>query len=147
MAKILVMDNELDILSSLRTILEKESYNVTCVATGQSAIQKVKVGRFDLAILDIMMPDLSGWEVFDQIIKLRPELKIMFLSVLEISPERNAQLAKYDNVQYLLKPFDMSIFIKKVKLMVDLDKNAHGNQSSKSAHGKVKNPKKGIGRL
>jgi DNA-binding response OmpR family regulator len=122
MVKILAMDNEEDILSSLRTILEKENYKVTCVTTGQRAIKEVKVGKYDLVILDIMMPDLSGWDVFSQIMKINPIQKIIFLSVLEISPERKKELEKYGNVEYIVKPFDRSIFVERVKSMLSVGK-------------------------
>ena len=122
--KILVMDNEEDILSSVNTILQKEKYETTCVTTGQDAIKKVKHGKFDLVILDIMMPDLSGWDVFSQITKINPKQKVMFLSVLEITPERKAQLEKHGNVEYLLKPFDRSMFVGRVKSMLGTGKNS-----------------------
>ena len=138
MAKILVMDNEEDILSSVKTILEKESHKVTCVTTGQNAIKKMKAGRFDLAILDIMMPDMSGWDVFGQIIKMTPEQKVMFLSVLELSPERKAQLEQYETVEYLLKPFDRSVLVEHVKSML-------GSGKSADAHSKQKDTSTGRG--
>jgi DNA-binding response OmpR family regulator len=115
MANILVMDNEQDILDSVKTILEKEGYNVTCVSTGQSAIDAVKTEKFDLVILDIMMPDLSGWDVFGRIRKIDPTQKIIFLSVLEISPERKEELERYGLAEYISKPFDRSAFVNSVK--------------------------------
>jgi DNA-binding response OmpR family regulator len=120
--KILAMDNEEDILSSLRTILEKEKYQVTCVTTGQSAIKEVRTGKFDLAILDVMMPDLSGWDVFDQIMRTNPKQKIMFLSVLELSPERKMLLERHKNVGYMMKPFDRSVLVDRVKWILGTSK-------------------------
>lgn len=76
---------------------------------------------FDLAILDIMMPDMSGWDVFNRIIKINPRQKVMFLSVLEISPERKKELEKYENVKYVLKPFDRSVLVQHVRSMVGSD--------------------------
>lgn len=124
-AKILVMDNEPDILSSVRTILEKEGYSVTCVPTGKEAVDLVKTDKFDLVILDIMMPDLSGWDVFNRIRKINANQKVIFLSVLEISPGRKEQLEKLGLAEYILKPFDRSVFVARVKsiLMFDNDKN------------------------
>jgi CheY-like chemotaxis protein len=130
MAKILVVDNEQDILSSMKTILEKENYGVTCVSTGESAIKKVKAGKFDLVLLDVMMADMSGWEVFDQLIKLNPEQKVMFISVLEISPERKKQIEQYDAVEYLLKPFDREVLIKHVRSMLSLENMEHDNEKN-----------------
>lgn len=118
MSKILVMDNEADILSSVKMILEKEGWDVVCVTTGKSAVSKMRTKKFDLVILDIMMPDISGWDVFERIKKLNPKQKVMFLSALEISPERRIQLEKYGLAEYIVKPFDRSFFVDRVKVLL-----------------------------
>ena len=110
--------------------LKKENYAVVCADSGEAAIRAAKTRKFDLAILDIMMPDLSGWDVFNKIKKLNPKQKVMFLSVLQISPERRAQLEQYEAVDYLLKPFDRSVLVKRVRSMLDLGDNVHRIQNT-----------------
>jgi len=116
--KILHMDNEEDILSSVKTILEKEGYEVTSVATGKGAVKKVEVEGYDLLLLDIMMPDLSGWDVFTRVMKIKTEQKVIFLTVLEISPERRKQLEEHGITDYILKPFDRKDFVRRVKAAI-----------------------------
>jgi len=113
--KILHMDNEEDVLSSVKTILEKEGFEVESVTRGQTAIDKIVANGFKLVLLDIMMPDLSGWDVFTRLMKTAPHAKVIFLSVLEISPERKKQLIEHGVSDYILKPFDRDDLVKRVK--------------------------------
>jgi len=113
--KILHMDNEEDVLSSVKTILEKEGFEVESVTRGQTAIDKIIANGFKLVLLDIMMPDLSGWDVFTRLMKTSPHVKVIFLSVLEISPERKKQLIEHGVSDYILKPFDRADLVKRVK--------------------------------
>lgn len=113
--KILHMDNEEDTLSSVKTILEKEGFEVKPVTRGKTAIEAIEKDKFDLVLLDIMMPDLSGWDVFTRLMKVAPQIKVIFLSVLEVSPERKKQLIKNGVSDYILKPFDRADLVKRIK--------------------------------
>jgi len=116
--KILHMDNEEDMLTSVQQILEKEGYEVTNVSTGKEAVKEIDAHDYDLLILDIMMPDLSGWDVFTRVTKVKPEQKVIFLTVLEISPERKKQLEEHGIADYILKPFDRDYFVNHVKALL-----------------------------
>jgi DNA-binding response OmpR family regulator len=56
-------------------------------------------------LLDIMMPDLSGWDVLQQLKKQDPGAKVAFLSVLEVSDERKERLKEEGLADYIMKPF------------------------------------------
>ena len=103
------------VLLKMKKMLEKEGYEVTSVTTGKETIEKIKLDNYDLLLLDIMMPDLSGWDVFTRITKIDPNKKVIFLTVLEISPERKKQLIEHGVVDYITKPFDRDDFIKVIK--------------------------------
>ena len=62
-ARILVVDDESDILELLRYNLEREGYPVVCVASGEAALQEIERFPPDLIILDLMLPGLDGLEV------------------------------------------------------------------------------------
>lgn len=117
--KILHMDNEEDTLTSVKTILEKEGYEVNSVSTGREAVKEIEADGYDLLLLDIMMPDLSGWDVFTRVMKANAEQKVIFLTVLEISPKRRQQLEKHGIADYILKPFDRDDFVKRVKAAIN----------------------------
>ena len=63
MEKILIVDDENDIAELIKDILEDEGYNVTIKNNGTDAIKEVKENNYDIILLDIMMPDISGTEV------------------------------------------------------------------------------------
>ena len=63
MKKILVVDDENDIAELIKDILEDEGYSISIANDGKSAINLIKEEKFDLILLDIMMPDISGTEV------------------------------------------------------------------------------------
>lgn len=63
MAKIMIVDDERDIRSLVREMLEKEGYEVSEASAGEECLDRVKEEKPDLILLDIMMPTLDGWEV------------------------------------------------------------------------------------
>ena len=63
MEKILIVDDENDIAELIKDILEDEGYNITIKNNGTDAIKEVKENNYEIILLDIMMPDISGTEV------------------------------------------------------------------------------------
>ncbi len=61
--RILAVDDETDTLSLIQLTLGQAGYTITSVTTGEEALQKLEAERFDVVLLDIMMPELSGFEV------------------------------------------------------------------------------------
>ena len=62
MAKILVVDDEKLLVKGMKFNLENEGYQVECAYDGASAVELARDGRFDLIILDVMMPEVDGLE-------------------------------------------------------------------------------------
>lgn len=58
--KILVVDDEEDILELVRFNLDKEGFKIACSATGENALAKARSDSFDLIILDLMLPGING---------------------------------------------------------------------------------------
>lgn len=117
--RILHVDDEADTLKVVKTILEKEGYEVVSVQDGKGAINQIKIDSFDLLLLDIMMPDMSGWDLFTRISKIKPEHKVVFLTVLEVSTERLKQLKDHGIKDYITKPFDRDDLVKRVKKAIE----------------------------
>lgn len=116
--KILHMDNERDTLSSVKTVLERAGCHVVDVLSGKEALKAINTEDFDLILLDIMMPDLSGWDIYTRIAKRDPDQKIAFLTVLEISSERKKTLEKLGIAEYFTKPIDINNFVKRIKAIL-----------------------------
>lgn len=113
--RILHVDDESDTLSVVKVILEKEGYEVVNALNGAEALKRVDLNGFSLIIIDIMMPDMSGWDLFTRIAEIKPKYKIIFLSILEISDERLKELKSAGIKDYIKKPFDRADFVSRVK--------------------------------
>ncbi len=117
--KILHVDDEADILTVVKTILEKEGYEVTSVPNGKDALKNIELNGFSLIILDIMMPDMSGWDLFTRIAEVKPNYKIIFLSIVDVSEERQKVLKEAGIKDYIKKPFDRDDFVARVKKVLE----------------------------
>lgn len=115
MKRILHVDNEQDILDSVKMLLESEGFEVELATGGKECLKLLETKKFDLILLDIMMPDISGWDVFTRIMKTNPDQKVVFLSALEATPERIKTLKEHGLTDYIMKPFDIEDFVKRVK--------------------------------
>jgi len=113
--RILHVDDEPDTLKVVKTILEKEGFKIDSVESGSSALKKVDFNNYSLIILDIMMPDMSGWDLFTRITKIKPEYKVIFLTVLEISEPRLKRLKEHGIKDYITKPFDRDELVTRIK--------------------------------
>jgi DNA-binding response OmpR family regulator len=113
--RILHVDDEADTLSVVKTILEKEGYEVVDVLSGKDALKDVELNGFSLIILDIMMPDMSGWDLFTRISDVKPGYKVIFLSIVDVSEERIKVLKESGIKDYIKKPFDKDDFVARVK--------------------------------
>ena len=112
---VLVVDDNDTNLELIGKILELEGYQVKLARNGREAIQSVLVGVPDLAILDVMMPDMDGYELCQ---KLRQEplniaAPIVLLTAMSSDLER--ELAKKAGANDIWsKPFDMDLFRRRI---------------------------------
>ena len=113
--RILHVDDEQDTLAVVKTILEHEGYEVVSVDKGGRAIEEITLDGYDLLIFDIMMPDMSGWELFSRIGKIKPGYRVIFLSILEASAEKLKELKDAGVKDYIRKPFDRADLVSRVK--------------------------------
>jgi DNA-binding response OmpR family regulator len=108
--RILIVDDEEDIRKTLKLMLGTKNYENSEAEDGPSCLEILELKKFDLIIVDVMMPVMSGWDLVTKILKKWPEYKnkILFLSVLEIADERKKELIKMGVVDYINKPFNVS---------------------------------------
>ncbi len=103
--KILVVDDEKDILELLKYNLEKEGYKVKTVTNGVDAVKTAKEYQPDLVLLDIMMPDQDGVETCRQLREI-PDLKNTFIVFLTARSEEYSEVAAFEigADDYITKP-------------------------------------------
>jgi DNA-binding response OmpR family regulator len=112
---IMSVDNELITVTLVKDILEKEGYKVITALSGEECLEKLEKNKVDLILLDIMMPGLSGWDVYERIKEKNKKVKIAFLSILEISPSRRKEIAEKGVSDYITKPFNPNDLIERVE--------------------------------
>lgn len=105
MEKILIVDDDAALQESLVSILETEGYFIDTARTGREAEAKVKSTYYNLALLDIRLPDMTGIELLSRINNLSPRTKNLVLTGYpDTSSAIRAVNEKAD--AYLVKPFD-----------------------------------------
>ena len=78
--KILIVDDDPQILESLGKVLRTEGYAVVLAADGREGIRKFNTERIDLLLLDVNLPDMSGWDVFGAVTSLNPCVPILIIT-------------------------------------------------------------------
>ena len=116
--KVMVVDNEPDIVEYTKTILEMSGYTVIPSYGGEDCLKKLSEQKVDLVVLDIMMPGMSGWDVAARI-KESPKWKsipIVFLTV--VSDTMSQGIGRMAAEDYIVKPFDKDVLIKRVNALL-----------------------------
>ncbi|MBK7444172.1 MAG: response regulator transcription factor [Bacteroidetes bacterium] len=104
--RILIVEDEDHIRENLKLNLEMEGYEVIAVADGAKAIKAFKEQRFDLVILDVMLPEMDGFDVCEQIRLDDRETPILFLTAKDASIDKIKGL-KTGGDDYMTKPFNL----------------------------------------
>ena len=112
--KIIVVEDEAHLAKGLQFNLEREGYRVTLVDNGQSALDLLGKEEFDLMILDIMLPKVSGLEVARRIRSTDMRFPILMLSAKSTDEDRELGLAAGAD-DYLTKPFHLPELLLRVK--------------------------------
>ena len=117
--KILLVDDEPDILEIVGYNLSQEGYQVITAKNGLKGVEKAKKERPQLIILDVMMPEMDGIEACEHIRKL-PELKNTIITFLTARGEDYSQVAGFDAGadDYITKPIKPKVLVSKVKALL-----------------------------
>ncbi len=114
--KILVVDDDNNICELLRLYLEKEGYTVTIARTGMQAVRSFAEHQPDLMLLDIMLPELDGWQVCREIRKYSNKPIIMLTAKGETFDKvLGLELGADD---YITKPFDSKEVLARIKAVL-----------------------------
>lgn len=115
--RILLVDDEENIRDVVKMNLELEGYEVVEAADGKAAIAFFREQHFDLIILDIMMPEMNGIEVCEQIRLNNMEIPIIFLTAKDAPEDRVAGLRKGAD-DYLTKPFNLDELLLRIQIQL-----------------------------
>jgi len=117
MIKILFLEDEPNILEVTTEYMKMHGYEVTCVCNGEEAIEKLKNEDFNLAILDIMVPKISGLEVLQYINKNKKEMATIMLTALG---DEQTQLKAFNlkTDDFVIKPFSPILLLKRIEAVL-----------------------------
>ncbi|MEZ4839606.1 response regulator transcription factor [Flavobacterium sp.] len=117
--KILLVDDEQDILEIVGYNLAQEGYQISTAVNGKEAVQKAKKELPHLIIMDVMMPEMDGMEACEQIRKT-PELSNVIITFLTARSEDYSQVAGFEAGadDYIAKPIKPKVLVSKVKALL-----------------------------
>ncbi|XTR37691.1 response regulator transcription factor [Paraclostridium tenue] len=116
MSRILVVEDEVKIADVVKAYLNKENYDVTIAYDGKNAIEKFDNNNFNLILLDLMLPDISGEEVCKYIRKTSQVPIIMVTAKIEDEDKIEGFNLGCDD--YICKPFNMKELVLRVKAVL-----------------------------
>lgn len=112
MAKILIVEDDLDIQELLRNFLQEVGYEISIAADGVEAVSLFSAERYDLILLDVMLPKIDGFTVCE-LIRKQSQIPIIMLTALSGEDEQIKGLdLQVDD--YITKPFSMPILVRKI---------------------------------
>ncbi len=106
MPRVLIVDDEPEIVDILREFLTRKSYAVVTAADGLEALRALKAERPHVALLDIRLPKMNGLEALRQIRAIDREVGVLMITAIE-EEETGRQALKLGASDYLLKPLDL----------------------------------------
>jgi two-component system, OmpR family, response regulator RegX3 len=124
-ARILVADDERDLLTTVGYALERDGLEVECVEDGEAALAAARTGAYDIVVLDVMMPKLSGIDVC-RILRAESDVPILMLTAKDAELDRvlGLELGADD---YVTKPFSVAELMSRIRALLrrrELDRAA-----------------------
>ena len=115
MAKILIADDEKDVLELVSFILEREGHTVFDVSDGQAALETAEIEKPDLIILDIMMPKVDGYSVASRLRESQTVSNVPVIILTAKSQVKDLFKSLSNVVDYIEKPFTPAVVKSSVK--------------------------------
>jgi two-component system OmpR family response regulator len=126
-ARILVVDDEPSITQLLQTALRYEGFEVSTAASGREALAQVEATNPDLVLLDVMLPDLDGFEVHKRLPGGPARLPVIFLTARRDTEDRVRGLTVGAD-DYVTKPFSLEELVARVRAVLRRTKGENGTE-------------------
>lgn len=115
MIKILIVEDEKPISNLIKISLKNAGYFCDCAMDGQEAVEKIDQGKYDLILLDIMLPEIDGFELLQYIRPL--EIPVIFITAKKDIKDRVKGL-RMGAEDYIVKPFEVAELIARVEVVL-----------------------------
>lgn len=113
--KILVVDDEMEIVSTLKILLESDNYKVVEAYTGDGAIRKARSEAPDLILLDLMLPDMTGYEICNNLREDPMTSSIPIIMLTGLGETGRIAGLELGAVDYITKPFNLNELKKRIR--------------------------------
>lgn len=120
--KILLVEDDPCFGSVLKSYLELSDYEVTLCVNGNEGLNTFKKGRFDICLMDVMMPEMDGFTLGKKIRELDPSVPFVFITAKNLK-EDVKQGYEIGADDYIVKPFDSEVLILKIKAILSRSKH------------------------
>lgn len=117
MVRILLVEDEESLRESLKLNLELEDYEVVATDNGKDAIKYFHEQHFDLAILDVMLPEVDGYQICEQIRLTNLDMPVIFLTAKDAAADRISGLKRGAD-DYITKPFNLEELLLRVSNLI-----------------------------
>jgi two-component system copper resistance phosphate regulon response regulator CusR len=117
MAKILLVEDELKVVNLLSKGLRKADYDLDVALDGVEGYDKIRDSEYDLVILDLMLPKLSGWEMIPLIRKFKPNIPLIALTARSSIRDR-VQGLRLGCDDYIVKPFSFEELLARIEAAI-----------------------------
>ena len=118
--KVLLVDDEKELIVTLAERLSFRGFEVDFATTAESAIRMADVNNYDLAVLDVKMPKIRGFELKRIIEKKQPKMKFLFMTGHGSENDFQIAAAQTGEEFYLVKPVELEVLIMKMNQAMEL---------------------------
>jgi two-component system LytT family response regulator len=118
LAKILIVDDDPNITFTFKMVLEKQGYDVDDFTDPVKAFSRFREGLYNVALIDIRMPNMSGLELYQKLRKKDDKIRVCFITAFEISKEEFGEPRSDKGAIFLKKPIGNAELIKQVQALI-----------------------------
>jgi len=127
--KILLCEDDTNLGMVLKNYLELNDYDVTLERDGRLGLAAFQREKFDICLLDVMMPNMDGFTVAEEIRDINPDVPLFFLSAKTMKDDI-IQGYKLGADDYITKPFDSEVLLHKIKAILKRNEETHREEAN-----------------
>ncbi|MBI1810743.1 MAG: response regulator [Nitrospirae bacterium] len=125
MKKVLIVDDDVELRANLSEILKGAGYYIAEAPSGKEAIEEIASKDFDIVLLDLMMPKMSGLDVLKEIKKIKPKIKVIMITAFA-TVENAVDAIKKGASDYISKPFRIDGLLTTIRRVIEEGKFEEG---------------------
>ncbi|MEX1202662.1 MAG: response regulator transcription factor [Ferruginibacter sp.] len=127
--KVLLCEDDTNLGMVLKNYLELNDYQVTLERDGRLGLAAFQREKYDICLLDVMMPNMDGFTVAEEIRDINPDVPLFFLSAKTMKDDI-IQGYKLGGDDYITKPFDSEVLLHKIKAILKRNEESHREETN-----------------